>query len=152
MGLQQDVEERTSMGLCDLLFAILSYRLYGYQHWSRKRLMDPTPSKPPSDDLTLHVLSLWLVPEHDRYRRFDDVVRDLPRAYPFSLPSSSEHAIDIGVCDVDLPPLPSRLERSRSRPKPPPIQILLPTLRGMVRSRHDLPDPPPQRLLRLPPR
>ena len=36
-GLCQDVEERASMGLCDILFSVLSYRFYGHQLWSRKR-------------------------------------------------------------------------------------------------------------------
>ena len=36
-----------------------------------------------SDDLTLNILSLRLVPEHDSYRWSDDVVRDLRRTYSF---------------------------------------------------------------------
>ena len=50
---------------------------------------------------------------------------------------------------ADLPPVPGRLERSRSRPGPPPVQIFPSTLRGVVRSHHDRRDPPPQRFLRL---
>ena len=53
---------------------------------------------------------------------------------------------------ADLPPVPSWLECSRARPKPSPIQITPPTLRGMVWPRHDFHNPPPQWLLCIPPR
>ena len=55
-------------------------------------------------------------------------------------------------CNADLPPIPSWLESSRARPKPSPVQILPPTLRGVVWPRHNLSNPSPQWLLRIPPR
>ena len=70
------------MGLCDVLFHLHPDRFYGCQIWSRKRL-GSRAKETPSDVLTLYIFSLRLVPEHDLHRRFDDMVRDLRRTYPF---------------------------------------------------------------------
>jgi len=98
---------------------------------------------------TLCIPSIRLVPEHDVYRRFADMVRDFCCTYLFSPPSDWDDAIyKVGLV-VDLPSLPGWLGRPGTRPKPPPIQILPPTLCGMVRGSVDRHNPPPQRLLRL---
>ena len=73
------------------------------------------------------------------------------RIHFFPLLLRLEYAVDtVPSLDVDLHPVPSWLEGSRSRSKPPPIQIPPPTLRGMVWSRRDRPNRPPQWLFRLP--
>ena len=69
------------------------------------------------------------------------------------LHSFPAHIAPLTICGpsrTDLPPLPSWLERPRSRPEPPPIQILPPTLRRVVWPRVYLYNPHLQWIFRLP--
>lgn len=137
------------MGLCNILFALLSPCVYGHQHRSRKRSVSPDTAFANDSTLCLLLVFGW-------FQNMTSIAGLMTWlgicVVRVTIPKKLNASLMMRIHDADLHPIPSRLERSRPRPEPPPIQILPSTLRGMVRHRHHRGNPFIQWLLCVPPR
>ena len=139
------------MGFCDIRFMLRSYRFHGHQVRPRKRSEphrgDPHPTIQP---FTFSVFgwfqNMTAVAGLMTWFGIFVVCIDFQYLRVKTTPLTRR------TLPTDVPPLPSRVGRPRSRSIPPPIQIPPPALRSMVRACIDRNNPPPQRVLRLPPR